>query len=50
MGDVFAYFFMIGCGLAMGLTIGAIPAILIYRRGLNGVIKTNKTRNYPGTR
>lgn len=28
---VFAYFVSIGAGLAFGLTVGAVPAVLIYR-------------------
>lgn len=47
MGDVFAYFFMIGCGLAMGLTVGAIPAMMILKRRSKGVYQADKKRHYP---
>lgn len=39
MDNVFLYFVAIGSGISFGLTIGAIPAILVYRwmqkRGAN---------------
>lgn len=31
MESVFGYFMAIGAGLAVGLTLGSIPALLIYR-------------------
>lgn len=31
MENVFAYFVAIGAGISLGLTIGAIPAVLVWR-------------------
>jgi hypothetical protein len=31
MEDVFGYFVAIGSGLSFGLTLGAIPALLVWR-------------------
>lgn len=49
MESVFVYFFAIGSGIAVGLTIGSIPAVLIYRyikkrEGINHAYKTTKAR------
>lgn len=29
--DVFAYFVSIGAGLSLGLSLGVVPAVMIYR-------------------
>lgn len=48
MENVFIYFVSIGAGASLGLSIGAIPALLVWRwirrREGNNDFKTTKTR------
>lgn len=50
MEEVFMYFFAIGAGTAVGLSFGAIPAVLVYRYfkkkgGQANAQQAYKTRN-----
>lgn len=47
MQDVFVYFVSIGAGLALGISLGAIPAVIYYKNwGVTHDSKAKKANRY----